>query len=251
MLTAERRQYILERLRQDGKIVAVTLSAELNLSEDTIRRDLREMASEGLLLRVHGGALPASPASIPFSRRQQQSPEAKAAIARAAAQLVRSGQVVILDGGTTTLLVAQQLPLDLQATIVTNSPPVAVALSDHPSIEVLVVGGRLFKSSRVTVGAAAVEEIRNLRADLCLLGICSVHPEIGISTPDREELSVKRAMIDSSAEVAALVSAEKLGTAAPFIVAPLAALTYILTEKSVPVQTLSPYRDRGVHLIQA
>ena len=152
MLTAERRQQILETLRRDGKVLASELSAVLNVSEDTIRRDLRELAEAGLLQRVHGGALPRSPAAASFAIRQSQAPSAKAAIANAAAQLVRNGQVIILDGGTTTLQVAQRLPLDLRATIVTNSPPIAVALAEHPAVEVIVIGGRLLQDSLVTIG---------------------------------------------------------------------------------------------------
>src|SRR4029453_15208402 len=102
------------------------------VSEDTIRRDLRELAEADLLQRVHGGALPHSPAVASFAVRQGQAPAAKQAIARAAAQLVRDGQVIILDGGTTTLQVAQLLPVDLRATVVTNSPPIAIARPEHP-----------------------------------------------------------------------------------------------------------------------
>ncbi len=251
MLTAERRQYILNRLHQDGKVVAVELSVDLELSEDTIRRDLRELAANGLLQRVHGGALPASPATVPFNARQQQATAAKLAIARAAAGLVQDGQVILLDGGTTTLLVAQNLPLDLRATIVTNSPPVAAALAAYAGVEVIVIGGRLFKSSQVAIGAAAIETIKQIRADLCMLGVCSLHPEAGLSVPDSEEAYVKRAMIESSAEVAALVSAEKLGTAAPFVVAPISALTHLVTETGLPEPVLDAYRRRGITIVQA
>src|SRR2546425_11319036 len=118
MLTAERRQHILETLRREGKVLATELSEALHVSEDTIRRDLRELSEAGLLQRVHGGALPRSPASASFAARQSQAPAAKEAIARAAAQLVHTGQVIILDGGTTTLLVAQRLPGDLRATVI-------------------------------------------------------------------------------------------------------------------------------------
>src|SRR6478672_10923004 len=102
MLAAERRQHILSTLRHDGKVLATELSVALHVSEDTIRRDLRELAEAGLLQRVHGGALPSSPASASYAARQQQAPSAKAAIARAAVRLLRNGQVILLDGGTTT-----------------------------------------------------------------------------------------------------------------------------------------------------
>lgn len=251
MLTAERRQYILDRLQREGKVIAAELSAALELSEDTIRRDLRELAASGRLQRVHGGALPASPATVPFSDRQRQATSAKLAIAHAAVGLVQDGQVIILDGGTTALLVAQNLPPDLRVTIVTNSPPVAAALAAYAGVEVIVVGGRLFKTSQVAIGAAAIETIGQIRADLCMLGVCSLHPEAGLSVPDSEEAYVKRAMIDSSAEVAALVSAEKLGTAAPFVVAPVTALTHLVTEAGLPEEVLEPYRKAGLTILQA
>jgi DeoR/GlpR family transcriptional regulator of sugar metabolism len=250
MLTAERRQYILEALRRDGKVLATELSAALSVSEDTVRRDLRELAEAGLLQRVHGGALPRSPAAASFAIRQSQAPSAKAAIASAAAQLVRNGQVIILDGGTTTLQVAQRLPLDLRATIVTNSPPIAVALGEHPTIEVIVIGGRLLKDSLVTVGAATLEALHMIRADLCMLGVCSLHPEIGISVPDLEEAHVKRAMIAGAAEVVALAGAEKLGTAVPYIVGPLSDLTHLVTERTVSDEMLAPYRAQGITIVR-
>jgi len=251
MLAAERKQFILDRLHQDGKIIAIELSQELGISEDTIRRDLRELAEAGLLLRVHGGALPASPAATAsYTARQQQSPAAKAAIAQAAMSLLEAGQVVIFDGGTTTLQVAQQLPANLRLTVITNSPPVALALSTHPLAEVLIIGGRLLKPSVVASGAATVEAIRQVRADLCLMGSCSLHPEVGISTPDSEEAHVKRAMIASSAEVAALVSVEKLGTAAPYVVAPIDSLTHLVTQLDAPEALLEPYRRQGITVIQ-
>src|SRR5512141_3010720 len=107
MFTAERRQYILEVLRREGRVQVPSLSAELGISEDTIQRDLRDLAAEGRLQRVHGGALPRSPAVQGYAARELQAPSAKQAIARAAASLVRHGQIVLLDGGTTNVLVAQ------------------------------------------------------------------------------------------------------------------------------------------------
>ncbi|MBI1878764.1 MAG: DeoR/GlpR transcriptional regulator [Chloroflexi bacterium] len=234
MLTAERQQYILATLQRQGKVIASELSMALDVSEDTIRRDLRKLAEAGLLQRVHGGALPSSPAAASYTARQGQSLSAKMAIAHAAIQLITSGQVIVLDGGTTTLYVAQRLPTDLQATVVTNSPPIAVALANHPRVEVLLVGGRLDKDSLVVIGAATIEAFRMIRADLCMLGICSLHPEVGITVPDLEEAYVKRAMIASAAEVVALASVEKLGTAATYTVGSLTELTHLVTEPGSP-----------------
>lgn len=250
MLTAERRQYILDILRRDKKVLSSELSTALNVSEDTIRRDLRELAESGLLQRVHGGALLASPAIASYADRQKQAPKEKEAIARAAAKLVCAGQVVILDGGTTTLQVACHLPLDLQATVVTNSPPIAVALADHPYIEVVMLGGQLYKKAIVNVGAATVEALRMIRADLCMLGVCSLHPEIGISVTNLNEAYVKRAMIARAAEVVGLATAAKLDTAASYVVESIHALTYLVTASTVSDRVLAAYKELGLAIVR-
>src|SRR5258708_23667662 len=125
MLTAERKQYILRALQRDGKVVAKELSEALGTSEDTIRRDLRDLASEGLLQRVHGGGLPTSPAHASFAARREQATNAKRAIARTAAELVRPGQVVLLGGGTTNVLVAELPPRHPRAPRAPHSPALA------------------------------------------------------------------------------------------------------------------------------
>src|SRR5215470_16321890 len=163
MLTRQRKQHILAVLETEGQIVAKALSRKLGLSEDTIRRDLRELAAEGKLMRVHGGALPASPAVVDFAGRERLAPAAKVSIGRAAAALVKPGQVVILDGGTTTRELARHLAPDLVATVVTHSPTIAVELVTHPGVEVVLLGGRLYKHSVVAVGAATLEAIGRIR----------------------------------------------------------------------------------------
>ncbi len=250
MLTAERRQFILDLLQREKKVLSSDLSAVLKVSEDTIRRDLRELAELGLLQRVHGGALLTSPATASYADRQKQAPKEKEAIARTAAKLVRPGQVVILDGGTTTLQVARHLPFDLHATIVTNSPPIAIALADHPHIEVVMLGGQLYKKALVNVGAATVEALRMIRADLCLLGVCSLHPDVGISVTNLNEAHVKRAMIARAAEVVGLVTAAKLDTAASYVVESIQALTYLVTAPTVTNEMLIAYKNLGLTVIR-
>jgi len=250
VLTEERRRAIVDLLRRDGKVLAAELSNRFEVSQDTIRRDLRDLAEAGLLQRVHGGALPRSPTDPRYTARQRESPAAKTAIARAAAGLVRPGQVVILDAGTTALQVAEHLPSDLRATIVTNSPPAAVALGSHANLEVVLVGGRLVKESLAAVGAEAVEALRSVRADLCILGVAGLHPDVGISMLNLEEIYVKRAMIEGAAEVAAVAAGDKLGTAAPYVVGPLEMLTHIVTERGVGEEVLASYRTIGLTVLQ-
>jgi len=250
MLKAERHNYIFNLLKKEGKVHAVELSNQLQVSVDTIRRDLQELADANKVLRVHGGALPASPAAADFGTRQWLSSEAKMAVAKSAVSLIQNRQVIFMDGGTTTLLLAQQLPRNLQATIITHSPPLALALIDYPGIDVILVGGKLDKLSRVAVGVPAVETYRRIQADMCLLGICSLHPETGITVPSLEESYVKQVMIEQSSEIVALATADKLGTAAPYYAAPITELTHLVTETAVSVTTLAPYRAAGITVIQ-
>ncbi|MBV9685513.1 MAG: DeoR/GlpR transcriptional regulator [Solirubrobacterales bacterium] len=251
MLTDERRAVILDRLRSQGRVLATDLSAELAVSSDTIRRDLREMDALGLLRRVHGGALPRHGDASPFAARARRAPAAKASIARRAAACVTDGQVVVLDGGTTTLELARALRAELRASVITTSPPIALALADHPGLEVTVVGGTLRPYSLVTVGAAAVEALRVIRADTVFLGVCGLHPEIGVTTDDLEERHVKAAMIDGAGEVVALADHDKLGTAMPVVVAPMSAVTRLVTDAEVDERALAPYQALGIEVLRA
>ena len=246
MLTSQRKQLILQRLGLDGQIVAKTLSAELELSEDTIRRDLRELASEGLLLRVHGGALPASPATVNFSGRQKLATDGKVAIGTAAAAMIQAGQVIALDGGTTAVQVARHIPRQLSATVVTHSPSVAVELVEHTNLEVVLIGGKFFKHSVVAVGATAREQISRIRCDIYFMGVTGIHPKAGLTTGDFEEAAIKQAFSQSAAETVVLASSEKIGTASPYLVIGLADLTAMITEKCVKPRLLEPYRKLGI-----
>jgi DeoR/GlpR family transcriptional regulator of sugar metabolism len=247
MLTAERRQAILGHLERDGKVVASELVEALGVSEDTVRRDLRELAAGGLVQRVHGGALPPAPGAAGFAQRLEVSPEAKAHLAEATLPLLEGASVIVLDGGTTALELARRLPPDRDCTVLTNSPPVAAALAAHPRAEVVLIGGRLLKREQVTVGSATVDALRQVHADACVLGICSIHPELGVTTLDHDEAHVKRAMVAASAEVIALATADKLGTASPWLVAPLADVTHLVTD----AEDASEYAVAGLSVVHA
>ena len=251
MLTSQRKQHILDTLKREGQVVAKTLSQELGLSEDTIRRDLRELAQEGLLQRVHGGALPVSPAIVNFAGREDILQEEKVAIGKAAARLIKKGQVVILDGGTTAVQVAHHLDKNLQATIVTHSARTALELVNHPGIEIILIGGRLFKHSIVSVGAAAIESISHIRADMYFMGVTGIHPVVGLSTGDLEEAYIKLALSRQAAETIVLASHEKLGAASPYIVTLLNDISGLIVEHSVSEESLFPYRQLGLSIIKA
>jgi DeoR/GlpR family transcriptional regulator of sugar metabolism len=251
MLTQQRKAHILAVLKNTGQVVAKTLSEQLNLSEDTIRRDLRELAAEGLLQRVHGGALPASPALADFSGRQAIATDGKKAIGRAAAAMIRPGQVVFVDGGTTAVQLVRHLPPELEATIITHSPTIAVELVSHSGINVEIIGGRLFRHSVVAVGASAIESMARYRADIYFMGVTGVHPEIGLTTGDSEEAVVKRTLSRQAAETVVLASSEKLGAASPYVVVPLNEIQCMIVERSTQEETAMIYRNAGVSVTVA
>jgi DeoR/GlpR family transcriptional regulator of sugar metabolism len=251
MLTQQRKAHILEVLRREGQIVAKALSETLDLSEDTIRRDLRELAAEGLLQRVHGGALPASPAVANFARRRDVATDGKIAIGRAAAAMVRPGQVVFVDGGTTAIQLVRHLPRDWPVTIVTHSPHIAIELIDHPLATVEMIGGRLFKHSVVAVGAAAIEAIGRIRADIYFMGVTGIHPKVGLTTGDAEEAAVKRMLCRFSAETVVLASHEKIGAASPYVIVPIEEAGTIIVEKATPREVVDSYRALSLSVVIA
>lgn len=246
MLTRERKDHILGILRRDRRVVAKEIAAELGLSEDTIRRDLRELAGEGLLQRVHGGALPVAPAMADYAGRSALSLEGKAAIGRAAAALVQPGQVVILDGGTTALQVARHFAPDLEATIVTHSPSIAAALAEHPKLEVEIIGGRLYKHSVVAMGAVAAGMIAGLQADLYFMGASGIHPDLGCMTGNAEEAAIKRMLSERAAETVLLASKEKLGAVSPFRIVGLDDIDMMVVEADLTQEIAAPFRDKGL-----
>lgn len=251
MLTAQRKQLILSRLATHGQIVAGELAVELGTSEDTIRRDLRELAQQGKLQRVHGGALPASAATGDLRVRQQVSSDEKQALGRFGAQLIKPGQVVMLDGGTTAIQLARHLPPDLRATVITHSPNVAVELAAHRHVDIIVLGGRLFRHSMVNVGASVIEAASRFRADLFFLGVTGVHPEAGLSTGDAEEADVKRALHARAAETVVLASSEKLLSASAFVIAPMKALSLLVVPGGTKPKTVAALRAGGVAVQKA
>ena len=251
MLTTHRKQQILSLLKRNGQVIAKDVSQSMGVSEDTIRRDLRELAQEGLLQRVHGGALPASPAVADFAGRELLTPDGKVAIGRAAAKMIQPGQVVILDGGTTARQVARHIPLDLKATVVTHSPTIALELVNHPDVEVILIGGRMFKHSVVAVGAAAIEAIAQVHADTYFMGVTGIHPKTGLTTGDYEEAAVKRALSHAAAETIVLASSEKLNAASPYAVVSLAEISGIITEKGAAAALTRPYEKLKIAVTRA
>ncbi len=245
MLAAERRDLLLARLRADGKLVARDLARELGLSDDSVRRDLRELAAAGLCQRVYGGALPPSPALASYPDRSAVRPDSKARVA------ARAGATVILDGGTTTLAVVRALPPDLPCTVITHSPTIAAALLGHHAADVLILGGRLFRHSAVACGAIAAAAAQAVSADLFLLGVTGVHPAAGLTTGDPEEAAMKRILASRAADTYVLASAEKIGAASRYQVIPLAEVAGLVTDAPADGPVVAALTHQGVAIVQA
>lgn len=246
MLTQQRKSLLLEKLVTDGRIVAKELAQELGLSNDTIRRDLRELAAEGRLQRVHGGALPAAMAEADLNARQHIASASKQRVGKTAAGLINPHSVIILDGGTTALQLVRHLPIDCAFTVVTHSPSIAVALSDHLLVKVIMIGGVLFRHSMVNVGAAAIESMSHVRADCYFMGVTGVSIDEGLSTGDLEEAHVKRALSERAAETIVLASEEKLGVASPYVVMPLEKATGIVLNGKTTPSFVSALKRQGL-----
>lgn len=251
MLTSQRKSTIQARLRLDGQVIAKQMAEQLDVSEDTIRRDLREMAAEGLLKRVHGGAMPLSPALPDFSARRAISSEIKQALGAYAAGMVRAGQTIFLDGGTTNAEIARHLPRDFAFTVVTHSPTIAAELEHHPTADLILIGGRLYKHSMVATGAVAMAAISMIQPDLFFLGVTAVHPARGLSTGDIEEAAIKRHICQCAAETYVLVTEEKLDALSPCTILPVTSVAAMVVSAAIPATRLQPYRDAGVAILPA
>ena len=231
-LAEERRQHIIDTVQQQGKVLAAELAQRFNTSEDTIRRDLRDLDAAGLLRRVHGGAMRRAGAGVEpsFGQRQDAEGPRKQLLAGALVACVHPGDTVLVDAGTTNLAFARALPDGLAATVVTNSPQIALALDALRQTRVLLLGGQYVAHAGAVLGAHTVAEIGRLRVDLAVVGVCSVELARGLGAVDAEEAALKRAMLAAGSRRAAAVLNERLEAAAPFLIAPLQQLDQLVLE---------------------
>jgi len=223
----ERRQQILELLKRDGKVVARDLAKELDVSIDTVRRDLNHLVQEGFVQRVHGGAMLASPPVEPILLRQGRNLEEKQAAAKKAAGLIRPGQIVFIDIGTTLDEMARVVDRGVRFTVVTRNLRLALIFAERTEAEVVLLGGQINRMDLASTGAPMLREIANIRADLCFLGLCGVHLEVGLTTRRLEEVELFRAMTQSSGAVIGVGTKEKIGTAGPFVIGSVTLLDYL------------------------
>lgn len=249
MLKQERHQRILKELTEKRKVLSVNLSKILNVSEDTIRRDLNELNGKHLLYKVHGGALPIENTILSYNERSTKEVEKKKAIAKKALSLIHNGQVIIMSGSTTNIELAKIIPQNIKATIFTYSLPIALQLTQHPLVEVIFLGGKLNKGAQVTVGIDVINAISNIKADICFMGIGGLDTNRGITEQDWEVAHIKKSMINNSDYTVALCLAEKINTTKSFTVVPIEKVDCIITDLDKNDTKLSSFQEKGLVVI--
>ncbi|MDF2382143.1 DeoR/GlpR transcriptional regulator [Nostoc ellipsosporum NOK] len=249
MLKKERQAYILHQVNLHNKVLSATLCQDINVSEDTIRRDLQELAEEGKLIKVHGGALSHSFNEVHFSTNGVYSQSQKKKIAQKAISLIHNGMFILSSGGTTIIEMARSLPHGLKATFISGSIPVILEYMNHPNIEVILIGDRISKNSKITVGPEAIAKIRQMKADICFLGINSIDLEHGVTDNDWEVVQLKKAMIESSQRVVCMTIAEKVNTFQPIQVCEIGKIHTLITELPADNALLQPYQQAGIQVL--
>lgn len=242
LLLRQRHALIQQQLAVSGRVLAGELAAQFDISEDTIRRDLRMLAAAGLCERVYGGALSIQPAVTTLAQRMAVEPQRKAALAQAAVPFILPGMTVFIDAGSTNLAIARALPEELEAVIATNTPVIAAALMEKSGIEVILIGGRLDRQAGAAIGARALRDAELLRPDLCILGACGIDAEAGVTTAGFDDAEFKRCVAQSSKTILAAVLREKLGQRAAHAVVPLSSCAHLVVEHDTPLPAVAALR---------
>jgi DeoR family transcriptional regulator, aga operon transcriptional repressor len=250
VLNEERRRHILELLNRDGRVLVVDLAKQFRTSQVTIRKDLDALEAHGRIHRSHGGALPARESALedPTLREKEKlHRKEKLQIAGAAARMVREGQVVILDSGTTTTAIARALRKFQNLTVITNAVNIAAELSGS-SLEVILTGGSLRKNSFSLVGPIAEETLRRLNGDILFLGVDGFDVQHGLTTPNLLEAKVNRAMMDVARIVVAVCDSSKFGRRTLSAIAPPSEVHYLITDRGIPKPDLIAVRKSGIQV---
>ena len=250
-LPANRHAIILDRLTAEGQVSASLLAREFSTSEDTIRRDLRDLASRGLCRRVYGGAVLVSPASTSIRVRATEGSERKQALGRMLATLLRPGQFIFIDAGSTNLAFARQIPDGLNLTVATHDPAIAACLVGRSGIELLLIGGKVNPKIGAALGGGPQREIASMSPDLLVLGACSIHAENGVGAFDFDDAQMKTALIQRAGSTVLVVQNEKLGAVATHQIAPIDLIADVVVEADAPTALTETFSSKGLRVHHA
>ena len=253
MYAVERRQQILSTVRRDGRVAVNALSDQLRVAPETVRRDLADLEKHGLVQRVHGGALPTDRIGFEGTvvSRSVRNQAAKTRIAARAVAELRDAEVVFLDEGSTAVELAGALDPQQALTVVTGSLPVANAVTDHPRISVILLGGPIRSGSLAAAGEWASRMLSELVIDVAFLGTNGLTPQRGLSCPDLGVAAVKRAAIASSRRHVLLADATKLDHDSLVVFARVADMDSVITDAAAPKKLVESLRQQGVRVVLA
>jgi DeoR/GlpR family transcriptional regulator of sugar metabolism len=243
LLAQERHAEIRRRLSRSGRVLATEIAQEFNVSADTARRDLRDLAAAGHCVRVYGGALPVPAVNTPLHERFGINTDRKRELAKRMLSLVKPGMMLFLDAGSTNLALANLLPETLNLTIATNAPHIAAALVDRPSLKLFVIGGPIDQSVGAAIGAQAQRELARLNPDIAFIGACAVDGKSGATAFEVDDAEFKRQLAERSTIKLIAAVNDKIGTAALYPILPLNAFDYVVVER-----TLEPARKASLKI---
>ena len=249
MLKRDRHNYIIHQVNLHNKVLSTDLSEQIHVSDDTIRRDLQQLSEEGKIIKIHGGALSPSFHNSHQSSKDVYAYTQKKMIAHKAVSLIKNGMFILTSGGTTIIELARALPRDLHATFISGSIPVLFEYISHPNIEVIAIGNKISKNSKITVGSEAISMINDLKVDLCFLGINAINLETGVSDNDWEVAQVKKAMVESAGRLICLTISEKINSQQPIQICDIKKIDTLITELSPENPVLKPYIQAGINII--
>ena len=245
-----RRESIKELLHSTGFVNVQELVGQFGVSSETIRRDLETLEKEGVVHRVHGGAVSAQPLvreSAYTLRRQNHAPE-KEAIARTAAGLIEDGDTVIIAPGTTTLHIAAHLRARTGLNVITNSLPIAMELAGCPGVRVFCLGGELRGDDFSTSGITAMQNLALFNAGKLLIGIGGISLQHGLTDYRMDESALLRSFVEKAECVIGIADHSKFGVTAMYNICPAERLDHLITDSGTPEELWQPFDRLGVQV---
>ncbi len=249
MLKEKRLEHILTDLKSAHQIFYEQLAKDLNVSEDTIRRDIDLLHKRGLLVKVRGGAIRPASNPLSFQDRKELFTEGKSIVALKAQQLIKNAKTIFMDGGTTMLGLAANLPLDASFRVITNNVALVPILSNFPGVEIIVLGGSYNRLTKTNVGILTCRQADQYHADLYFMGTCAINSKAGVTTAVLEDGEVKQAFVRSSLKTVVLSNVEKLGTTDFFRVCSVNEIDTLVTDLPSDHQLLDPYRNADLEIL--
>ncbi|MBU2975982.1 DeoR/GlpR family DNA-binding transcription regulator [Zobellia sp. B3R18] len=251
MRKSDRHQVILEEVQLHNRVLLTDLAGILNVSMDTVRRDVKELDDSGKLRKVHGGAISNGFTIYTDRSREIFEQDSKVKIAQKGVSLLKDGDVILISGGSTNLELAKLVPRKMDLTFFTPSLPMAIELLNNMSHhhEVNLIGGKLSKESQLVTGGLSINSLADITVDLCFLGTGYLDSNKGITEADWEIAQMKKAMINASKRLVALTISKKLNTVNRYKICDINTLDALVTELEPEAELLRTYRDNGVELI--